>query len=422
MDAVHARFPSLAQCLVALLGLVVTFAAGAQTPVYRQPGSAYTTRAMSGGAAPRTVVNERVSVAAPSQRPRSAHAETQPARQTGATSAKAARPTEAETPSTYVVRPGDTLSEIAVRHGLTTETLRAANGLAGDVVRIGQTLSLKPGRLSVPNGADAYVVQPNETFTDIAARYGVHPDDLARANPTVYPERLLVGETLKIPSAKARAGSQRVAPAAEAAPAADVAPAAETGKAVAAVALRSHVVAPGESLGTIAKRHGLATAALAAANGLKNPNLIVPGQRLLVPVAAPVEAAPPSPPSLPPAAAVPDLPAMVAAEPPAAVPAVVAPEPALPPGEAASPAAEPAVAQNPLASPELVELPEPARVAAPRGIMAYILEPGDTLESLARRFGTSVERLRAMNKLAADRQLGPDDEIIVPAAGAISLN
>jgi spore germination protein YaaH len=94
----------------------------------------------------------------------------------------------------------------------------------------------------------------------------------------------------------------------------------------------------------------------------------------------------------------------------------------LPPGEAASPAAEPAVAQNPLASPEVVELPEPARVAAPRGIMAYILEPGDTLESLARRFGTSVERLRAMNKLAADRQLGPDDEIIVPAAGAISLN
>jgi LysM repeat protein len=54
--------------------------------------------------------------------------------------------------------------------------------------------------------------------------------------------------------------------------------------------------------------------------------------------------------------------------------------------------------------------------------MAYLLEPGDDLPKLAVRFGTTVEQLRAMNKLAPDRQLGPGDEIIVPAAGAISLN
>ncbi len=422
MNAVRARCPSLAQPVSALLALLLTLAAGAQTPVYRQPGSAYTTQAMRGGPLP------SAAYPADSRRPESATARpaatarratveapvSRPEKAAPAPRAVSSKKATAEMPSTYVVRPGDTLSDIAVRHGLTTDTLRAANGLTHDVLRIGQTLSLKPGRLPVPNGADAYVVQPGETFTDIALRYRVHPDDLARANPTVYPDRLLVGETLKIPAAKS--GQAAPAPVAEA-PTTPEPP--KPGKAVAAVALRSHVVAPGESLGAIAKRHGIATTALAAANGLKNPNHIVPGQRLVVPGAAAAAPAAPTPPAAeapPQVAAAPAMPAVEAALvdlPLAAAPAAPAatPEPTLAPTEPA-----------PLGPPEAVALPEPMRVAAPRGIMAYILEPGDTLESLARRFGTSVERLRAMNKLAPDRQLGPDDEIIVPAASAISLN
>ena len=417
MNAVRARFPSLAQPVSALLALLLTLAAGAQTPVYRQPGSAYTTQAMRGGPLPSAAypTDSRRSETRPATTTRRVTAEapvTRAAKTRPAAHSGIANKAIPEAPSTYVVRPGDTLSDIAVRHGLTTETLRAANGLTHDVLRIGQTLSLKPGRLPVPNGADAYVVQPGETFTDIALRYRVHPDDLARANPTVYPDRLLVGETLKIPAAKA--GQAAPAPVAEAPAAPEPS---KPGKAVAAVALRSHVVAPGESLGAIAKRHGIATAALAAANGLKNPNHIVPGQRLGVPgAAAAAPAAPPAAEAQPQVAAAPATPAVATA--PADLTLAAAPaapaattEPALAPTEPAPPG-----------PPEVVALPEPTRVAAPRGIMAYILEPGDTLESLARRFGTSVERLRAMNKLAPDRQLGPDDEIIVPAASAISLN
>ena len=418
MNAVRARFPSLAQPVSALLALLLTHAADAQTPVYRQPGSAYTSMAMRGGPRPSAAFapdNRRPE--SPATRPtaippaRSANLEHRVTRletndglqdrrlgalEVGsAPHAVIAKKATAEMPSTYVVRPGDTLSDIAVRHGLTTETLRAANGLTHDVLRIGQTLSLKPGRLPVPNGADAYVVQPGEGFTDIALRYGVHPDDLARANPTVYPDRLLVGETLKIPAAKTGQGAP--------APVADAPPAprpSTAGKAVAAVAMRSHVVAPGESLGTIAKRHGIATAALAAANGIKNPNHILPGQRLLVPGTA--AAAPAATP--PPAAEAP--PQVAAAPAPASTP-----EPTLAPTEPA-----------PMGPPDAVALPEPSLVAAPRGIMAYLLEPGDDLPGLAVRFSTTVEQLRAMNKLAPDRQLGPGDEIIVPAAGAVSLN
>lgn len=420
MNAVRARFPSLAQPVSALLALLLTLAAGAQTPVYRQPGSAYTTQAMRGGPLPSAIspTDSRRSespVARPAATARRVTAETpvtRPTKTSPDARAVSSKKTPAEMPSTYVVRPGDTLSDIAVRHGLTTDTLRAANGLTHDVLRIGQTLSLKPGRLPVPNGADAYVVQPGETFTDIALRYRVHPDDLARANPTVYPDRLLVGETLKIPAAKA--GQAAPVPVAEAPAAPEPS---KPGKAVAAVALRSHVVAPGESLGAIAKRHGIATAALAAANGLKNPNHIVPGQRLVVPgatVATP--AAPLAAEAQPQVAAAPATPAVATA--PADLPLAIAPAAPAAATEPALAPTEPAL----MGPPEAVALPEPTRVAAPRGIMAYILEPGDTLESLARRFGTSVERLRAMNKLAPDRQLGPDDEIIVPAASAISLN
>jgi LysM repeat protein len=408
MNAVRARFPSLAQPVSALLALLLTLAAGAQTPVYRQPGSAYTTQAMRGGSLPGAAADSRRPESATARRATVEAPVSRPEKTAPAPRAVSSKKATAEMPSTYVVRPGDTLSDIAVRHGLTTDTLRAANGLTHDVLRIGQTLSLKPGRLPVPNGADAYVVQPGETFTDIALRYGVHPDDLARANPTVYPDRLLVGETLKIPAAK----PGQAAPA----PVADTPAAPESSrsdKAVAAVALRNHVVAPGESLGTIAKRHGIATAALAAANGLKDPNHIVPGQRLLVPgtaAAAPAATPPPAAESQPQLAAAPAVAAAPAELPLAAAPASTTEASLAPTGPTL------------LGPPEAVALPEPMRVAAPRGIMAYILEPGDTLESLARRFGTSVERLRTMNKLAPDRQLGPDDEIIVPAASAISLN
>lgn len=436
MKAVRARFPSLAQPVSVLCILLLPATAGAQTAGYRQPGSAYTSLAMRGGPlpsasiAPDTRRSEPPAVRpAPAVPPRSPNLESRVSRLEtndrvqdrrlgtleagGSPRAVIAKKTSPEMPSNYVVRPGDTLSDIAVRHGLTTEALRAANGLSHDVLRIGQTLSLRPGRLPVPNGADAYVVQPGETFTDIALRYRVHPDDLARANPTVYPDRLLVGETLKIPAAKP--GQATPAPVAETPAAPEPS---KPGKAVAAVAVRTHVVAAGESLGAIAKRHGVATAALAAANGLKNPNLIVPGQRLIVPGAATPAGETP---------AVDPTPAPPAAEPPpvlVAKPEVVAPPPTLAvtlPAAAPAPASETAASPASLTESAPLEI-APVRVAAPRGIMAYLLEPGDDLPGLAVRFGTTVEQLRAMNKLTPDRQLGPGDEIIVPAAGAISLN
>lgn len=52
-----------------------------------------------------------------------------------------------------------------------------------------------------------------------------------------------------------------------------------------------HVVANGESLGFIARRYNISVNELVAGNGLVNPNVIVPGQRLIIPGLAPETAA-----------------------------------------------------------------------------------------------------------------------------------
>jgi murein DD-endopeptidase MepM/ murein hydrolase activator NlpD len=55
------------------------------------------------------------------------------------------------------------------------------------------------------------------------------------------------------------------------------------GGAAPAAAPRAHVIASGETLGGIARRYGVSVSALASANGIANPNRIGVGQRLTVP-------------------------------------------------------------------------------------------------------------------------------------------
>ena len=102
----------------------------------------------------------------------------------------------AAAPAVYVVRRGDTLSGIAARYGQSVHSLVAANGLAS------------PNRLSVGtrlaiHGAGAprvHVVQPGETLTGIAARYGQSVRALVAANDLGSPDRLSIGARLSIPT------------------------------------------------------------------------------------------------------------------------------------------------------------------------------------------------------------------------------
>lgn len=99
-----------------------------------------------------------------------------------------------------------------------------------------------------------HVVRSGETLSSIAQRNGTTVKALVEANGIANPNLIVAGATLKIPGAGG--GST---------------PSAAT-----------HQVRAGETLASIAARYGTTVSALAGANGIANPNLIVVGRSLQI--------------------------------------------------------------------------------------------------------------------------------------------
>lgn len=97
---------------------------------------------------------------------------------------------------TYVIQPGDTLSEIALRFGTTVEALASFNHLSDpNVIYAGQTLR-------IPEAADSsvrfYTVQLGDTLSEIALRFGTTVNALASRNHLTDPNLIYPGEILII--------------------------------------------------------------------------------------------------------------------------------------------------------------------------------------------------------------------------------
>jgi LysM repeat protein len=116
----------------------------------------------------------------------------------------------------YIVQAGDTLFSISQRYGTSVEAIVAANGLTSDLVQIGQTLNIPGGdTYAVPGGdsgyapgpmpyapggpAGAYIVTPSDTLFSIAMRYGTSVEAIASANNIAYPYIIYEGQPLIIP-------------------------------------------------------------------------------------------------------------------------------------------------------------------------------------------------------------------------------
>ena len=159
----------------------------------------------------------------------------------------------------YEIRPGDTLSEIARRLGVPVEELAAANGLDDPNYIVAGHLLVIP---SDGGSATEYVVQRGETLTDIADKVGVPVAHLAAANGLADPNWVPAGRLLAVP------------PVGSVAPTPALAPPPSGGR---------HTVRAGEALGDIALLLGVPLGQLAAANGIRDPNLITEGQVIAVP-------------------------------------------------------------------------------------------------------------------------------------------
>lgn len=225
--------------------------------------------------------------------------------------------------------------------------------------------STPPATPVLPPDTGEYIVQKGDSLSEIAAKAGVKTAELIAANNITDPNRILVGQKLMIPG-------KSVAPHAPQKPAA---PPASAGAA-------SHVVEPGDNLTKIASRYGTTVGAIRAANNLHDDKLLV-GQKLAIPAPA------------------------AKPEPATAIPA---PEPA----------PEVPDFQPPPLPDEFIQTPEPEPAEAPSADsgqkddiiwLTHVVQPQETLLTIAKMYSCSVEELAEWNNLSQDAALSPGQRI-----------
>jgi len=113
-------------------------------------------------------------------------------------------PALAQEPIVHIVQPGENLFRIALRYGVSVSALAAANGITNPrLIHVGQQLVIPtgdsaPADLPLP-APGMHVVQQGENLYRIALRYGVSLSALAAANGIADPNRIYVGQVLRIP-------------------------------------------------------------------------------------------------------------------------------------------------------------------------------------------------------------------------------
>ena len=155
---------------------------------------------------------------------------------------------------TYVVQRGDTLSGIARRFGTTVSAIVEENNIANpNLIFPNEVL-----RITVQRGDDGsgetitYIVQPGDTLSGIALRYGTTVSAIVVENNIANPNLIFPNEVLRIPI---------------------------SGDASTFV----YIVQRGDTLSGLAARFGTTVSELVQLNGISNPSLIYVNERLIIP-------------------------------------------------------------------------------------------------------------------------------------------
>lgn len=270
---------------------------------------------------------------------------------------------------TYRVRSGDTLSGIARRWRITMKSIVTANRLRSDRLRVGQRLVLTVP--NVPRQAIAstqrsessqhviHRVRSGETLSTIASRYGVSISQLKMTN-RIRTNLIRPGQRLRIPFGGADVVSDT----------------------------KIYTVKAGDTLSTIASRYGVSVVRLKRANRLSGDSLRI-GDRLEIPTQV----------------AVSDAPKRVAKS---RTHRVRSGESLYTIGKRYGVSVDRLKAANGLrrntirVGQELVIPSVSNHKAVPEG-KVYRVRSGDTLSEIARRYGTTVSKLRSANGLTSNR-------------------
>lgn len=239
----------------------------------------------------------------------------------------------------YTVKAGDTLTGVAQRHGLTLSQLAQYNNLDPNSRLLrGQKLWLVPNKVSKTSTSTSsktstktttYKVQSGDTLIGLANRLGVSPSDIAALNAFDDNAQLIAGRNINIPSS------------------------AQVTKSQSRPTQTSYTIKAGDSLSSVAAKHGISVSSLASANGLANNAGLVRGKTLVIP--------------------------------------------------STDSAKNSTQSAKPSVSPSKTDKTE-----------SYKVKAGDSLTSLANRFGVSIADLAKANNLATNAKLGIGQTLNVP--------
>ena len=264
------------------------------------------------------------------------------------------------------------------------ETIEAASADAPDTTGPGSRRSLLGACLTVVGLAvcalgaqlatNEVVVKPGDTLTKIASDFHVSVESFASYNGIENPNLIAAGRVLAVPSA---AGDVR------------------------------HQVSLGESVTSIATTYNSTAAKIIARNNLTNPNLIRIGQVLIVPRPGPVVTT-----TIVPTTTVVRV----------ATPVTLAPARASAPTAATSAVASTTTTTVAVRTTMGTPTPTPPpgtipRVTVPSGgvvSMMWVVQSGDTIQSIADKFSLSLRRLASANALNEGDALIPGQRIYVP--------
>lgn len=217
-----------------------------------------------------------------------------------------------------------------------------------------------------------HTVRPGETLALIASANDTTVAALVRANALSNPDRIYAGQRLTIPAT--------------------------------AASTMAYTVRSGDTLGTVAGRHGTTVASLVALNTLANPNLIRIGQVLQVPASGGTGGGSTT------------------------TPADGATTHVVRAGETISGIAQrhgipqaQLIAANGLTDGRVYVGQQlrlvPVAGTAPTSATSYTVRAGDTLSSIAQRFGTTVRALQSANGLTDPNHVVVGSTLKVPAGG-----
>ncbi len=268
----------------------------------------------------------------------------------------------------YRVQPGDTLFSIAQRFGTTPQWIKDYNHLLSDEIAVGQELLVPEPKQPAPTPTPLpqtveYVVQPGDTLSGIAQKFGTTVDDLIRLNH-LSSEAIQVGMVLKVP---------------------------QVAHPTPAPAYQTYVVQPGDTLIALAERFDTTVDELKSLNNLTSDTLRI-GQELRVPQPAQTYATY--------VVKQGDTLSSIAAA------FDVTPEEIARANNLSN--------QNLLRVGQTLRIPTHTVVPTPRPVRYHVVREGETLTSIAQMYGVTVAQIQAANGLANPNEIYVGQRLQIP--------